>query len=722
MKCEHQKDGAHIGDVFAADLEKELSAIREADEAKDCVLKLLGRITSQHTVDDICRATVEGVRELMGFERAGLFLWDDTVKTFRGSFGTDMDLKTTDERHYLIEILPGSPEERILAGSVIERGCKLGSPDARPGEEAVKADLLALRREGLLYGVLSVDNRLSRRPISDRELEHLMLVSQVLGNALEISRARVALSQSEERFRQVAETSGEWIWELDRDGNYTYCSPVVWQILGYKPEQVIGKPMSNWATEEDRPRMAAELKRAFVEKAPVMRLISHQVHKDGFQVVLETTGIPILDSDGKMAGYRGAHRDVTREKDLEMQLRHSQKIEAIGRLAGGIAHDFNNLLTAILGCGSLLIEELHEDDPVRADIEKMMSAGERAAILTKQLLAFSRRQVLKVDRLSVNHIVRDMEKLLRRTLGEDIELITRMDLALPPIDTDADQLQQVILHLAINAREAMVDPQVSVQLPEIREQTEKWCEKIKTRPKQLFIETASAMLDVVFCEKHVGIKPGPHVMISIRDTGIGMPKDVREHLFEPYFTTKEVGRGSGLGLSTVYGIVKQMGGYIAVESELGEGSTFKIYLPLSADPTPRRTEVVQARPTLKGKETILVVEDEEVVRDLTVRMLQTLGYQTMQASNGGEALKICRSFEDPIHLVLTDMIMPRMNGKQFVEELQKTRQDFKVLFVSGYSSEDTVDGKVIGVDTPLIQKPFTRETLGRRIRELLDTK
>lgn len=722
MKHEHQSGEAQSGRVCPVDLEKELSVLHEADDAKDRVLQLLGRMTSQHAVDDICRAAVEGIRELMGFERAGLFLWDDTLKTLRGTFGTDMDLKTTDERHYLIEILPDSPEERIIAGSVIERGCKLGAPEARPGEEGISADLLALRLEGRLYGVLSVDNRLSRRPISDRELEHLMLVSQVLGNALEISQARIALSQSEERFRQVAENSGEWIWELDRDGNYKYCSPVVQQILGYKPEETTGKPMVNWVTEEDRPRMKAELRRTFFERAALTRVINHQVHKDGFQVVLETTGIPILDSAGEIAGYRGAHRDVTREKDLEMQLRHSQKIEAIGRLAGGIAHDFNNLLTSILGCGSLLIEELHEDDPVRADIEKITAAGERAAILTKQLLAFSRRQVLKVDRQSVNNIVRDMEKLLQRTLGEDIELITRTDLNLPPIDTDADQLQQVILHLAINAREAMANPQVSAQLPEIREQVEKWREKIKTRPKQLFLETSSALLDSAFCAKHVEVKPGPHVMIAIRDTGIGMSKEVREHLFEPYFTTKEVGRGSGLGLSTVYGIVKQMGGYIAVESELGEGSRFKIYLPLSADPTPQRTEVVQERRNLRGNETILVVEDEEVVRNLTVRMLQSLGYQTMQAAHGGEALEICGTFKEPIHLILTDMIMPRMNGKQFVEELQKMRRDFKVLFVSGYSSDDTVDGKVIGVGTPLIQKPFTRETLGRKIRELLDQK
>lgn len=722
MNYEQKSRGALSDCASAADPGKELSAVREADRAKDRVLQLLGRITSQHTVDDICRAAVEGVRELMNFERAGLFLWDDTVNTFRGTFGTDMDLKTTDERHFLIDILPGSPEERLIGGSVIERGCKLGAPEARPGEEAVKADLVGLRLEGRLYGLLSVDNRLSRRPISDRELEHLMLVSQVLGNALEISKARLALARSEERFRQVAENSGEWIWELGRDGKYTYCSRVVSQILGYRPEEVVGTSILDRVTEEDGLPMKAKLSAVLSDKAPLAGVIHRQVHKDGFQVVLETTGIPIVDSAGKVIGCRGAHRDVTRERELEMQLRHSQKIEAIGRLAGGIAHDFNNLLTAILGCGGLLLEELPEGDPARSDIEKIMTAGERAAGLTKQLLAFSRRQVLKVARQNVNNIVLDMEKLMQRTLGEDIELITRMDLSLPPIDTDEDQLQQVILHLAINAREAMVDPRVSAQLPEIAEEMEKWRAKIESRPKHLCIETASAMLDPSFCAKHVGVKPGPHVVISVSDTGIGMPKEVREHLFEPYFTTKEVGRGSGLGLSTVYGIVKQMGGYIEVESELGEGSTFKIYLPLSTDSAPQRTQAPEERRNVRGQETILVVEDEEVVRNLTVRMLQTLGYQTLQAPHGGEALEICRTYKDPIHLILTDMIMPHMNGRQFVEELQKTRKDFKVLFVSGYSSDDTVDGKTIGVDVPLIQKPFTRDTLGRKIRELLDAK
>jgi two-component system, cell cycle sensor histidine kinase and response regulator CckA len=703
-------------------LEQELRELREADTAKSQLLELLGRITARHTVDDICRATVEGVRELLGFERCGLFLREGGAGLFRGTFGTDMFLRTTDERAYTLDVAPGSHQDQIIQGAIVMRGCELGAPLEMPGEEGIKADLVGLRAGGRLYGILSVDNRLSRRPITDSQLAHLLLMSEVLGNAIEISRARVALAQSEERFRQVAEKSGEWIWELDGNGRYVYSSPVVKTILGHTPEELVGRSLLEWVTVEDRTVMLADLTRALSNKAEITRRVHHQVHREGFPVILETSGVPILDAEGRLTGYRGVHRDVTRERDLESQLRHSQKIDAIGRLAGGIAHDFNNLLTAILGCGSLLLEDLPANSPARRDVESIRAAGERAAALTRQLLAFSRRQVLHVAPVNVAEILHEMEKLLGRTLGEDIELVTEVAPDLEPIESDADQLQQVILHLAINARDAMTDPHFMARATAAsRDEIGQHLARMRTRPKQLTIGAANTSLDEAFCEKHVGIRPGRHIVISVRDTGIGMPKEVREHLFEPFFTTKEVGHGSGLGLSTVYGIVQQMGGFIKVESELGVGSVFMIYLPLAPSrasaPKPAKRE---SPDSLRGQEQILVVEDEEVVRDLTVRMLQTLGYQTLQASNGAEALDICRGHSEPIHLILTDMVMPHMSGREFVDELRRVRGGFKVLFVSGYGSEDAVSGMAIGPDTPLIQKPFTRDSLARKIREVLD--
>lgn len=701
---------------------KRLAEIEKADATKSHILDLLGRITAGHTEEDICRAVVEGVRELLHFERAGLFLWDDSIRTFRGTFGTDMDLKTTDEHHYVIEILPGSPEARIIAGAVIERGCKLGAPEARPDEDKVKADLVGLRVDGRLYGILSVDNRLSRRPITDLELEHLMLVSRVLGNALEISRARKALAESEERFRQVSENSGEWIWEMDAHGVYTYASPVVANILGYQPSEVKGRLFMDWVLEDDRDRVIAAIQRVLQDKQSIERFIHRQNHRDGYQVVLETAAIPMIDAAGVVRGCRGAHRDVTREHDLESQLRHSQKMEAIGRLAGGIAHDFNNLLTAILGCGSLLLEELRTDDPVRNDIETIRTAGERAAGLTRQLLAFSRRQVLHVEKVNLAEVVKEMEKLLRRTIGEDIEFLTRLDSDLPLIETDSDQLQQVILHLVINARDAMIDPHFMARTEQAREELLPYISQMAKKPKQLLIETSKASLDEMFCRKHVGLNPGLYVTLAVRDTGIGMSREIQSHLFEPFFTTREVGKGSGLGLSTVYGIVKQMGGHIRVDSRLGEGSTFTVYLPLSSVPRAKAADEKKEGGSPRGQETILVVEDEDVVRQLTVRMLQSLGYHTIQAANGAEALEMCKTYQGQIHLIVSDMIMPQMSGKQLVEELKKTGRRTQVLFVSGYSSEDTVGGEVIGADTPLIQKPFTREVLARKIRHIIDGK
>jgi len=701
-------------------LQARLKQVEMSNTAQHRMFELLGHITAQHAIDDICRATVEGVRDVLGFERAGLFLWDDDLETFRGTYGTSMDLETTDEHEYVVEILADSPEEHILNGATIERGCKLGSPPASPDELDVKADLIGLRVDGRLYGILSVDNRLSRRPITDEELEHLQLLSRVLGNALEISKARLALAESEERFRQVAENSGEWIWELGLDGRYTYSSPVVRNIIGYTAGDVLVTRLTDWLTDDDRERVTRELSAILKAGEPIKKMITRHTHKQGYDVVLETSGIPVRDAEGKLLGYRGVHRDVTRERELESQLRHSQKIEAIGRLAGGIAHDFNNLLTAILGCSDLLLEEVKEGDSLYEDIQHIKSAGERAAVLTRQLLAFSRRQVLSPEAQDVNLVIGEMEQLLRRTIGEDIDFETRLADGLPLIETDADQLQQVILHLALNARDAMVDPEFLARVVNDREAVQEVVSRMDRGEKKLTIETSLKHLNEMFCAKHVNLTPGDYVVIMISDTGVGMPKEVRDHLFEPYFTTKIVGRGSGLGLSTVYGIVQQMEGHIEVESTLGEGSAFRIYLPLEVKKTSCEVSMKQEEKSLEGKETILVVEDEEVVRNLTVRMLQMLGYRTLQAKHGVEALEICKTYEEPIDLILTDMVMPQMSGKQFVEELRRMKQGSKILFVSGYSSEDTVGGKLIGVETPLIQKPFTRDTLANKVREVLD--
>jgi signal transduction histidine kinase len=383
-------------------------------------------------------------------------------------------------------------------------------------------------------------------------------------------------------------------------------------------------------------------------------------------------------------------------RKTEEQLRHAQKMEAIGRLAGSVAHDFNNLLSVILGQGALLHTDLKPSDPMREEVASIITAGERAADLTQQLLAFSRQQVLVPQVLDLNHAVRESVKILQRLLGEDIELVTRLDRSLSKVKADPGQLDQVIMNLAINARHAMPDG------------------------GKLTIETHDVMLDEPYANEHIDVEPGLYVLIAVSDTGVGMTKETQARIFEPFFTTKELGKGTGLGLSTVFGIVKQSGGHIWVYSEPGQGATFKVYLPKCDEPTdaPRASS---ARPTsLSGTETILLVEDQDDVRRVAVHILRRYGYHVIEARNAGEALLSCEQHATPIHLLLSDVVMPQMNGRKLAERLLKIRPELKVLFMSGYAENAIVHHGILDSGIAFLQKPLLPEALARRVREVLD--
>ncbi|MCI0620867.1 MAG: response regulator [Acidobacteria bacterium] len=382
---------------------------------------------------------------------------------------------------------------------------------------------------------------------------------------------------------------------------------------------------------------------------------------------------------------------------LEEQLRQSQKVEAVGRLAGGIAHDFNNLLTAIIGYSDILLHDLGDNNPLSAEILEIKKAGQRAATLTSQLLAFSRKQVLHPRVLDLNDVVADMDKMLRRLIGEDIELVTLFGPELGRVKADPGQTEQIIMNLAVNARDAM--PQGG----------------------KLTIETTNAELDETFARKHMAVKPGPYVMLAVSDNGRGMDAETQSHLFEPFFTTKELGKGTGLGLSTVYGIVKQSGGNIWVYSEPGEGTVFKIYLP-------RVTETVETwEPSIKdqtekltGTETVLVVEDESVVRNLVRSVLQRNGYTVLEANHGEEALRIAIRHQGTIHLMVTDVVLPHMSGRQLAERMATIRSNVRVLYMSGYTDNAIVQYGVLDPGIAFLQKPFTPDALARKVREVLD--
>jgi two-component system cell cycle sensor histidine kinase/response regulator CckA len=380
----------------------------------------------------------------------------------------------------------------------------------------------------------------------------------------------------------------------------------------------------------------------------------------------------------------------------EEQLRQSQKMEAVGRLAGGIAHDFNNILSIILSYCGMMLAELRDGDPLRDDLVEIKKAGERAAELTKQLLMFSRHQMIEHRVLDVRQILIGMEKMIRRLLGADVELTLLPSTSVGRVTADAGQVEQIVMNLVVNARDAM------------------------PHGGKLVLETRNVELDAEYAAVHAGATPGSYVMLALTDTGVGMTKEVQARVFEPFFTTKEKGKGTGLGLSTVFGIVKKRGGHVWLYSEPGKGTTFRVYLPRTGASSDRISSIPPSIGGVKGSETILLVEDDEQVRGVACSILRRQGYRVLEASNGGEALMACEQHPSPIHLLLTDVVLPRMSGRQLADRLLALRPEMKLLFMSGYTDEAIHQGAVLDSGATCLQKPLTPDMLSRTVREVLD--
>jgi two-component system cell cycle sensor histidine kinase/response regulator CckA len=420
------------------------------------------------------------------------------------------------------------------------------------------------------------------------------------------------------------------------------------------------------------------------------------IARDGHVVWVEVTAKVIADKNGKLIGMRGVTMDVTAKLRLEEQLREAQRMESIGRLAGGVAHDFNNLLTVINGYADMTLHEVNPADPLHSNLTEIRNAGERAAELTRQLLALSRKQLLQPRIFLLNSLIVDGAKTLQRLLGEDIQLVTILDPNLGQVKADPGQMNQVILNVAINARDAM--PQGGT----------------------LTLETKNVVLDESYAHMHLSLAPGAYVMLGISDTGHGMDTATLSRVFEPFFTTKELGRGTGLGLSTVYGIVKQSGGSIWVYSEPGHGTTFKIYLPRVDEPISQPEDQAAEVGHLRGSETILVVEDEESVRKLTSEALRKYGYEIIEAANAGEALLACERREGSLPLMITDVVMPQMSGRELADRLHVLRPEMKVLYMSGYTDDAIVRHGLLSPTVFFLQKPFTPSVLAQKVRQVLD--
>jgi signal transduction histidine kinase/ActR/RegA family two-component response regulator len=422
----------------------------------------------------------------------------------------------------------------------------------------------------------------------------------------------------------------------------------------------------------------------------------HAKNPEGAERILQFEGVVQDTGDSEGASIFAIFQDVTEHRLAEQRSTEAQRLAALGRLTGGVAHDFNNLLTVIKGYSDLLLARLDENDPARRSIEEIEKAAERAAGRTRQLLAFSRKQILQPKVLELNTIVADVENMLRRLIGEDIQLAFNLDPALGRVKADPGQLEQVLLNLAVNARDAM--PQGG----------------------RLIIETTNVNLDEIYARNYVGVEPGPYVMLAVSDTGCGMDKETQSQIFEPFFTTKEAGKGTGLGLSTAYGIVKQSGGNIWVYSEPGKGTTFKIYLPRVGEPSEIAETRAPATGSFRGSETILLVEDEETLRKLAREILETSGYTVLAAANANEALFLHSQHQGQIGLMVTDVVMPEMSGRELAQHIATLDSEMKVLFMSGYTDDAIVFHGVLEEGIDFLQKPFSLEALERKVREVLD--
>ena len=641
------------------------------------------------------------IQRELGFDRVGVFLYDAEQKVIRGSYGTDRAGKLTEEWDSVIPVAANGPYPILL-----------GRPDGflftndfeaeyRPSPDDQMADVTHHAMVGVWAGdrpsaILAVDNLLTQRPMTEEQLEALRLAAGYAGLAIENAQLLDQARQAEQKYRAIFENALEGIAQITVEGQVVSANPAMARILGYaSPAELIASVIDFQSELVVDPVRRAELRRLLEEQREV-RDFEYQIRRRDGSLAWVSLSAGLMHSGQRMY-IEGTWQDITERRQLEAQLLRSQKMEAIGQLAGGIAHDFNNLLVVISGGVDLASAALTHDDPVQADLREIQHAATRAANLTRQLLIFARRQVSTLQILNLNDLLFEINKLLHRLIRENIVLQTVPAPDLGLVHVDPGQIEQVIVNLTVNARDAM--PQGG----------------------QLTIETANVVLDQEYARTHLVIAPGRYVLLAVTDTGTGMSADVLHHAFEPFFTTKEPGQGTGLGLATCYGIIKQHGGSIELYSEVGRGTSVKVYLPHAADITARPLVKQAADQIPRGTEIVLLVEDEPAVRALTARMLRRQGYTVLEAANGIEALDIVRQHTGaPIDLLLTDMIMPKLGGYALAEQLRQRIPGLRVLLMSGYTDNALIQHGLLDPNITFIQKPFTLLSLARSVRALLD--
>jgi PAS domain S-box-containing protein len=558
------------------------------------------------------------------------------------------------------------------------------------GEDAGDIDFRVIRPDGEARRMLA-----HVVPIRNDRGEVYRIAGVVL-DITERRRAQEALRASEERAHTLFEIVNLIVLGLDVRGYVDYVNPFLSHITGYAPEEMVGKDWCDFAPEEERSPLRGVF-RGLLEQGLHAHYENPIVTKTGAKRLIAWTNTVLRNAAGQPTGTLSIGEDITERHQLEAQLRQAQKMEAMGRLAGGVAHDFNNVLTAIYAYVELIREELPEGSPAHKDLGEVRKAAERATALTRQLLAFSRQQLLESRILDLNELVAEFENMLRRVIGEDVDLRLTLGTDTGNVRADPGQLHQVIMNLVINARDAM--PQGGT----------------------LILETGNADLTEQHAQAqgHQPVTPGRYVMLAVSDTGTGMTPEVQAHIFEPFFTTKERGKGTGLGLSTVYGIVRQSGGHIWVYTEPGRGTTFKVYLPRVDDP-PEEVGLLVETSTVEGTETILLAEDDALLRPLTKTLLTKAGYTVLDAGNADEALAIVAQHAGPLHLLLADVVLPRTSGRELARRLSESHPETKTLYVSGYTDDAIVRYGMLERGLNFLQKPFTPVALARKVRQVLD--
>lgn len=664
-------------------LESTSSVIRSGKGEPDLLVIVNRDVTGRKQAEDALRAEhdllrtlIDNMPDLIYVKDAGsrLVLANRALAGLMGAKNPEDLLGKTDFDYFPKELATAyfSDEQAILQS---------GQPLVNQEERAVDA-------EGNAKWLST-----SKVPLRNRQGEVLGIIG--IGRDITVGKqAEEALRLSETSFRSVVEGAPYGIFRASVDGHFLRVNSALQEMLAYGTMTELLDANLGEHVFRDR----ADFHHLVELLGSVDEFKDAEMEwkrKDDFPITVLCSGRKVKGGGEDSTYYEVFVEDITERRVLERQLRMAAKMEAVGRLSGGIAHDFNNLLGVIIGYSHMLGRKIDRDNPLHEYNEEIEKAGQRATSLTRQLLAFSRQQMLSPKILNLNELVSDMVKMLPRLIGEDVAVNTELDLTIGRVKADQGQIEQVVMNLAVNARDAMPSG------------------------GRLTIKTADVVLDEIYARQHAGAKPGKYVMLSVSDSGVGMNSETLLHIFEPFFTTKEVGKGTGLGLATVYGVVKQSGGYIWVDSEVGKGSSFQIFLPYVEEAVTYLAEETSPSPSLQGNETILVVEDAEPLRKLAQTLLVERGFQVLTASSGEEALQVKAKFPGTIHLLLTDIVMPGMNGRVLAEQLLRKQPGMKVLYMSGYTDSFIAGHGVLEEGTHLLHKPFTEEVLISKVCEVL---